>query len=140
MTSVRTKRPDTKAASIDRNEVRDGLGRHAGPTFLSPFGPRKSIRTAREGRRCRLCQRFATAQCEATLMLYYPRDWTAERIAELSLWFRGEAANAHENIPGTQARSHSFGVLTSRADDRQGVRKMAKKRRKMAMTQREKRL
>ena len=33
---------------------------------------------------------------EVTMMLVYPRDWTEEGVAELSLWFRGESANAAE--------------------------------------------
>ncbi|MEA3227388.1 MAG: hypothetical protein U9Q07_15665, partial [Planctomycetota bacterium] len=33
---------------------------------------------------------------EATLTLVYPRDWTAEGVAKLSLWFRGDSANAAE--------------------------------------------
>jgi hypothetical protein len=33
---------------------------------------------------------------EATLTLVYPRDWTEENVGELSIWFRGAAANAAE--------------------------------------------
>ena len=35
---------------------------------------------------------------EATLTLVYPKDWTAEGAARLSLWFRGDAANAAERM------------------------------------------
>ncbi|MHC4629274.1 MAG: hypothetical protein ACYTDV_20025, partial [Planctomycetota bacterium] len=35
---------------------------------------------------------------EATLTLVYPRDWTAEGVAMLSLWFRGDSDNAAERI------------------------------------------
>ncbi|MFH1715762.1 MAG: hypothetical protein ABIF19_00290 [Planctomycetota bacterium] len=35
---------------------------------------------------------------EATLTLVYPRDWTAEGVAKLSLWFRGAPANSAERI------------------------------------------
>ncbi|KPK37493.1 MAG: hypothetical protein AMJ65_14410, partial [Phycisphaerae bacterium SG8_4] len=35
---------------------------------------------------------------EATLTLVYPRDWTEEGVAKLSLWFRGAAANAADRI------------------------------------------
>jgi len=35
---------------------------------------------------------------EATLTLVYPRDWTAEGVAKLSLWFRGAAANSAERM------------------------------------------
>ena len=33
---------------------------------------------------------------EATLTLVYPRDWTAEGVTKLSLWFRGASANSAE--------------------------------------------
>ncbi|MHC4116093.1 MAG: LamG domain-containing protein [Planctomycetota bacterium] len=35
---------------------------------------------------------------EATLTLVYPRDWTAEGVTKLSLWFRGDSANAPERM------------------------------------------
>jgi len=35
---------------------------------------------------------------EVTLTLVYPRDWTEENVAELSLWFRGDPANAAERM------------------------------------------
>ncbi|MBL7189262.1 MAG: hypothetical protein ISS70_23285 [Phycisphaerae bacterium] len=35
---------------------------------------------------------------EAALTLVYPRDWTAEGVTKLSLWFRGDSANAAERM------------------------------------------
>jgi hypothetical protein len=35
---------------------------------------------------------------EATLTLVYPRDWTEEGVANLSLWFRGNPTNATEQM------------------------------------------
>jgi hypothetical protein len=35
---------------------------------------------------------------EATMALVYPRDWTEEGVTTLSLWFRGEPANAAERM------------------------------------------
>jgi len=35
---------------------------------------------------------------EATLTLVWPRDWTAEGVTKLILWFRGESANAAERM------------------------------------------
>jgi hypothetical protein len=35
---------------------------------------------------------------EATLTLVYPRDWTEEGVTRLSLWFRGDPANAAERM------------------------------------------
>jgi len=35
---------------------------------------------------------------EATLTLVYPRDWTADGVTRLSLWFRGDYDNAPERM------------------------------------------
>ena len=35
---------------------------------------------------------------EATLTLVWPRDWTVEGVTKLSLWFRGDSANAPERM------------------------------------------
>jgi hypothetical protein len=35
---------------------------------------------------------------EATLTLVWPRDWTEEGVTKLSLWFRGDPANAAERM------------------------------------------
>ncbi|MBC8218026.1 MAG: hypothetical protein H8E73_06125 [Planctomycetes bacterium] len=35
---------------------------------------------------------------EATLTLVYPKDWTEQGVARLSLWFRGDSANAAERM------------------------------------------
>jgi hypothetical protein len=38
------------------------------------------------------------ANSEATLPLTTTRDWTEEGVAELSMWFRGDTANAPEPL------------------------------------------
>jgi hypothetical protein len=35
---------------------------------------------------------------EATLTLVYPKDWTEQGVTRLSLWFRGDSANAAERM------------------------------------------
>jgi hypothetical protein len=40
----------------------------------------------------------ANKTSEATLTLVYPRDWTEEGVTKLSLWFRGDQANAAERM------------------------------------------
>ncbi|MBL7189947.1 MAG: LamG domain-containing protein [Phycisphaerae bacterium] len=40
----------------------------------------------------------AAKTSEATLALVYPRDWTEEGVAKLSLWVRGDGANAADQI------------------------------------------
>jgi hypothetical protein len=40
----------------------------------------------------------AVGKSEATLTLSYPRDWTEDGVSILSIWFRGNSANATENM------------------------------------------
>ncbi|MHC4145250.1 MAG: LamG domain-containing protein [Planctomycetota bacterium] len=40
----------------------------------------------------------ANKTSEATLTLVYPRDWTEEGVAKLSLWFRGSSSNAADRM------------------------------------------
>jgi hypothetical protein len=40
----------------------------------------------------------ANKTSEATLTLIYPRDWTEEGVAKLSLWFRGASGNAADRM------------------------------------------
>ncbi|MFH1883493.1 MAG: hypothetical protein ABIL62_12375, partial [Planctomycetota bacterium] len=35
---------------------------------------------------------------EATLTLTYPRDWTEKGVNTLTIWFRGDSANAAETL------------------------------------------
>ncbi|MHC4116555.1 MAG: hypothetical protein ACYSWO_03500 [Planctomycetota bacterium] len=56
---------------------------------------------------------------EATLTLVYPRDWTAEGVARLSLWVRGNSSNAADQIfvalNGTTAVYHDDPAATQLA-------------------------
>ena len=53
---------------------------------------------------------------EATLTLVYPRDWTAEGLTKLSLWFRGGSTNSAERmfvaIDGTAVVYHDDASAT----------------------------
>ena len=53
---------------------------------------------------------------EATLTLVYPRDWTAEGVTKLSLWFRGDYDNAPERmfiaLNGTAVLYHADAAVT----------------------------
>jgi hypothetical protein len=40
----------------------------------------------------------AVGKSEATLTLTYPRDWTADGVSTLSIWFRGNSDNAAEQM------------------------------------------
>jgi len=40
----------------------------------------------------------ANKTSEATLTLVWPRDWTAEGVTKLILWFRGTSANSVEQM------------------------------------------
>jgi len=46
---------------------------------------------------------------EATLTLTYPRDWTEKGVTTLTIWFRGDSANAAEPLfPNGYGVSHLF--------------------------------
>ena len=68
--------------------------------------------------------------CESTLTLVYPKDWTQEGVTRLSLWFRGDSANAaermfvalngiavayHDNLAATQATGWNEWVIDLQA-------------------------
>ncbi|MFH1718230.1 MAG: PA14 domain-containing protein [Planctomycetota bacterium] len=52
----------------------------------------------------------ANMTSEATLTLVYPRDWTADGVTKLALWFRGASTNSAEKmfvaLNGTAVASH----------------------------------
>jgi hypothetical protein len=52
----------------------------------------------------------AVGKSEATFTLTYPRDWTEDGVSILSIWFRGDSANAAEQmyvaLNGTAAVNH----------------------------------
>ena len=56
---------------------------------------------------------------EATLTLVYPRDWTEEGAAKLSLWFRGASGNAAERmfvaLNGNAVVYHDDPAITQKA-------------------------
>ncbi len=60
----------------------------------------------------------ANKTSEATLTLVYPRDWTQEGVAKLSLWFRGDRANTAERmyvaLNGSAVVYHDDQVVTQK--------------------------
>jgi hypothetical protein len=58
----------------------------------------------------------ANKTSEATLTLVWPRDWTAQGVAKLSLWIRGSAANAADGLfvalNGTAVINHNDASAT----------------------------
>ncbi|MFH1718738.1 MAG: LamG domain-containing protein [Planctomycetota bacterium] len=62
---------------------------------------------------------------EATLTLVYPRDWTEEGVAKLSLWFRGAAANSAERmyiaLNGSAVVNHDDSAVTQKTGWRRWV-------------------
>ncbi|MHC4702863.1 MAG: hypothetical protein ACYTFQ_20050, partial [Planctomycetota bacterium] len=77
----------------------------------------------------------ANKTSEATLTLLWPRDWTAEDVTKLSLWFRGASGNAadrmfvavdnaavyHEDPAATQITGWNEWVIELTAFSDQGV-------------------
>jgi hypothetical protein len=63
---------------------------------LPPYAEQNIVRSGAQA----MIYRYDNANktSEATLTLVYPRDWTAESVTKLSLWFRGASANAADRI------------------------------------------
>ena len=56
------------------------------------------------------------ANSEAAMTLTAPRDWTAAGVAELSLWFRGDSANAAEPLYAAIANSAGAPAVVAHDD------------------------
>ncbi|MFH1717632.1 MAG: hypothetical protein ABIF19_09800, partial [Planctomycetota bacterium] len=59
------------------------------------------------------------------LTLVYPRDWSAEGVAKLSLWFRGASANSAERmyvaLNGSAVVNHDDSAVTQKTGWRRWV-------------------
>ncbi|MHC4626775.1 MAG: LamG domain-containing protein [Planctomycetota bacterium] len=63
---------------------------------LPPYAEQTIVHGGLQSMICRYDNAGKTS--EATLTLVYPRDWTEEGVAKLSLWVRGNPANAADQI------------------------------------------
>jgi len=78
----------------------DGFGTTDNGALVGNDLPPYAEQTAVHGGSQSMPYRYDNANktSEATLTLVYPRDWTEENVAKLSLWFRGSSANSAERI------------------------------------------
>jgi hypothetical protein len=63
---------------------------------LPPYAELTTVHGGAQSMGYRYDNDFKTS--EATLTLVYPRDWTAEGVTRLSLWFQGGSANSAERM------------------------------------------
>jgi len=63
---------------------------------LPPYAEQSTVHGGAQSMICVYDNNLKTS--EATLTLVYPRDWTAEGVTKLSLWFRGALANSAERM------------------------------------------
>jgi len=91
--------PDPNSNRIFDNWI-DGFGTTTNGALvgndLPPYAERTIVHGGSQSMPYRYDNNNKTS--EATLTLVYPRDWTGEGVAKLSLWFRGAAANSAERI------------------------------------------
>ena len=81
---------------------------------MPPYAERTIVHSGAQSMICRYDNAGRTS--EATLTLVWPRDWTEEGVTKLSLWVRGNAANAADRIyvalNGTAAIYHDDPAAT----------------------------
>jgi hypothetical protein len=63
---------------------------------LPPYAEQTIVHSGAQSMICSYDNNLKTS--EATLTLVYPRDWTAEGVTKLSLWFRGDSGNSAERM------------------------------------------
>ncbi len=78
----------------------DGFGTADNGALVGNDMPPYAERTVVHGGAQSMPYRYDNANktSEATMTLGYPRDWTEEGVAKLSLWFRGAPSNAAERM------------------------------------------
>ena len=72
-------------------------GAQAG-NLLPPYAEQSNVHGGAQSMPLIYTNEAGVSNSEATLTLTEARDWTEEGVAELSLWFRGSAANAAEPL------------------------------------------
>jgi len=83
--------------------------------LMPPYAEQTIVHSGAQSMPLLFVNTFPVTNSEATLTLPTTRDWTAEGVAELSLWVRGGAANAAE--PMYVAISNSTGTPAVVAHD-----------------------
>jgi hypothetical protein len=78
----------------------DGFGTTTNGALIGNDMPPYAEQTIVHGGAQSMIYRYDNANktSEATLTLVWPRDWTEEGVAKLSLWFRGASANAADRM------------------------------------------
>jgi hypothetical protein len=91
--------PDTVSDRIFDKWI-DGFGTTTNGALVGNDMPPYAETTIVHGGAQSMIYRYDNAgkTSEATLTLVYPRDWTAEGVAKLSLWFRGASGNAADRM------------------------------------------
>jgi hypothetical protein len=92
--------PGEPAANRIFDKWIDGFGTTTNGALVGNDFPPYAEQTVVHGGGQSMIYRYDNAgkTSEATLTLVSPRDWTQESVTRLSLWFRGNAANAADRI------------------------------------------
>ena len=91
--------PDPASNRIFDNWI-DGFGTTTNGALvgndLPPYAERKTVHSGKQSMPYSYDNNLKNSEAARTLA--YPRDWTQQGVTELSLWFRGRAANAAERM------------------------------------------
>ena len=92
--------PAESASNRIFNAWLDGLDNPANGSIVGyenpPFAEQKIIHSGSQS--MPLSYDNSIGYSEATMTLTYPRDWTVNGVNTLTIWFRGEGANAAETL------------------------------------------
>ncbi|MFC1635273.1 PA14 domain-containing protein [Planctomycetota bacterium] len=66
--------------------------------LMPPYAEQTIVHGGRQSMPFYYVNETGVTNSEAVLALTWPRDWTEENVAELSLWFQGDPANAAERL------------------------------------------
>ena len=92
--------PADPASNRIFNAWLDGLDNPANGSIVGyenpPFAEQRLIHSGSQS--MPLSYDNSVGHSEATMTLTYPRDWTVNGVNTLTIWFRGEAANAAETL------------------------------------------
>jgi len=92
--------PPDPNSNIIFNKWLDGFGTTTNGALvgndLPPYAEQTVVNSGAQSMICAYDNNLKTS--EATLTLVYPKDWTAEGVTKLSLWFRGDSGNSAERM------------------------------------------
>ncbi|MEJ2703781.1 MAG: PA14 domain-containing protein [Sedimentisphaerales bacterium] len=84
--------------------------------LLPPYAERTIVHSGSQSMPLMYANEAGVTNSEAALALTWPRDWTEEGVADLSLWYRGDAANAADPLYVAVSNASGAPAVVTNAD------------------------